>query len=83
MNDIAQWEPPKGTWHITFTMWNGPYTVADEYVIPVPDNTLYSDQAYEVAKKIFPLGEFAEKIVIDFVPATQDLQDQCHLQDQQ
>ena len=59
MNDIEQWEPPKGTWHITFTMWNGPYTVADEYVIPVPDNTLYSDQAYEVAKKIFPLGEFA------------------------
>ena len=49
---------------------DGPYTVADEYVIPVPDNTLYSDEAYEVAKKIFPLGEFAEKIVIDFVHYT-------------
>ena len=83
MNDIEQWEPPKGTWRITFTMWNGEYTVAEEYVIPIPDHTLYSDEAYEAAKKVFPLGQFAEKIVIDFVRATQDLRYQCHLQDQQ
>ena len=83
MNDIEQWEPPKGTWRITFTMWNGEYTVAEEYVLPIPDHTLYSDEAYEAAKKVFPLGQFAEKIVIDFVRATQDLRDQCHLQDQQ